>query len=284
MDRLGDAKQPVRQAAGLALAALLRVLSAPLVLERLAKAGACEHKSWRVREGVLLALAGHVQAGRMADLTPREQEQLLLPLVAARLQDGQAEVRHAATECLAAMHALLGEALVHLLSAHAVRPAQMKDLYARFDSSAAAGETANSECAALSLLAATCKQSRAAAERDCSGDRRNRAPPVQRARSALGAQGRKSAAPARAAADDADDDAVVPVFVTRESELLAEVAEVVRGLDLKNDWDVRNRAMKRLTVRASPRPSTHACAGLSYAAPRGTPSAPPSTPRPLARA
>lgn len=72
----------------------------------------------------------------------------------------RAQVRSAAVDCLAAMYAILGEGLAHMLTQHTIRAAQMKDLQARFDrlaplaaaaaaaSSAVPRGSAGSECAA----------------------------------------------------------------------------------------------------------------------------------------
>ena len=149
VERLGDTKQPVRQTAGQILTTLMRVLTTPTVLERLIKLNAFEHKSWRVRESILLALSVHIQSTGLADFDKGEIERTLLPRVAARLQDGQAEVRFAVIETLCEMHACLGEALVHMLSKHQVRPSQMKELHARFEARDPALGS-HPECASLS--------------------------------------------------------------------------------------------------------------------------------------
>ena len=84
---------------------------------------------------------------------------------------------------------------------------------------------------------------------------------LPRAKSA--ASSRKTLGATKVADDDAED-AVVPVYITKESELTSEMSEIAKQLDLKNDWDTRNRAMKRLTVRLSAKPTSVAVLANTY--------------------
>jgi hypothetical protein len=150
IDRLGDAKLPVRQTASQVLHALMDTQTLPAVLERLDKA--FTHKNGRVKESVLATLTDYIQANGLAGLSSKDVAALLLDPLVECLSDSSNPVRALAQDAFVAMHEIIGDALPRLLEGYSIRPAQMRELQQRFDDSAASkyDNAAETRCARYS--------------------------------------------------------------------------------------------------------------------------------------
>jgi hypothetical protein len=128
---MGDMKQPVRHLACQILLSVIRSQTLSVTVDNLGKA--FQHRNFRVRESLLLAIKLHVQQQGLSDHSPAEVEIQLVPKLVAALNDGQASVRSAAVDALTAIYGCVGEELSNMLTRHDIRPGQMKELAARFE-------------------------------------------------------------------------------------------------------------------------------------------------------
>ena len=127
IEKLGDNKQPVRDAAMTSIEGIMSVAGAGEVFERML---ACfGHKTWRLREQVAVCVQ-RTLSGPQARAVPLAD---VVPLVAKLLNDQQPAVRTAAMEALVEVYRIVGDKLKRDLEKHKIRPAQMKQLSDRFD-------------------------------------------------------------------------------------------------------------------------------------------------------
>lgn len=147
---MGDAKQPVRQAACQVIQAIILTHSLPNMLERLSKA--FEHKNHRVREAVLEIIKSHLHQQGLADMTNADVSKLLLPKLVVTLSDSQASVRLASQETLTVLYSCIGEPFMQILEKHSIRPAQMRELASRFEKATAVPSMAGSESSQCDFL------------------------------------------------------------------------------------------------------------------------------------
>ncbi|KAF7081782.1 hypothetical protein CFC21_085689, partial [Triticum aestivum] len=96
VERLGDGKQPVREAARQLLVTLMEVSSPTIILER-AGNYAWTHKSWRVREEFVLTVATAVGLFASTELL---MQRVLLSPVLQLMNDSNQSVREAAISCI----------------------------------------------------------------------------------------------------------------------------------------------------------------------------------------
>ncbi|KAF8402021.1 hypothetical protein HHK36_012972 [Tetracentron sinense] len=96
VERLGDGKQPVRDAARRLLLTLMEVSSPTLIAER-AGSYACTHKSWRVREEFARTVTSAI--GLFAS-TELPLQRVILPHILQMLNDSNHGVREAAILCI----------------------------------------------------------------------------------------------------------------------------------------------------------------------------------------
>lgn len=104
VERLGDAKQPVRDAARRLLLTLMQVSSPTLIVER-AGSNAWTHKSWRVREEFARTVTSAI--GLFAS-TELPLQRAILPPILQMLYDPNPGVREAAILCIEEMYAQIG--------------------------------------------------------------------------------------------------------------------------------------------------------------------------------
>ncbi|KAJ0963664.1 hypothetical protein J5N97_028786 [Dioscorea zingiberensis] len=129
VERLGDGKQPVRDAARQLLITLMEVSSPTIIVER-AGSYAWTHKSWRVREEFARTVATAI--GLFASTEPTLQR-VLLPPVLQLLSDSNNSVREAATACLEEMYTHVGSQLREELQRHHLPSSMMKEIDARLE-------------------------------------------------------------------------------------------------------------------------------------------------------
>jgi CLIP-associating protein 1/2 len=127
IEKLGDNKQPVRDAAMASIEVVMAVVGAAEVFERML--GAFGHKAWRLREQLAIFVQRTLAEGQ-AGAVPLAD---VVPLVAKLLNDQQPAVRTAAMNALVELYRTVGDKLRRDLEKHKIRPAQMKQLVERFD-------------------------------------------------------------------------------------------------------------------------------------------------------
>ena len=87
VERLGDARQEVRQAACNLLLELLQVFRADMLMDRLRKQWA--HKNWKVRHGLLQFVAEAVCMIGEAALTCKDEQYAVLHQIIKMVEDSE---------------------------------------------------------------------------------------------------------------------------------------------------------------------------------------------------
>ncbi|MFS7930334.1 putative armadillo-like helical, CLASP domain, TOG domain-containing protein [Helianthus anomalus] len=128
VERLGDAKQPVRDAARRLLLTLMQVSSPTLIVER-AGSNAWNHKSWRVREEFAKTVTSAI--GLFAS-TELPLQRAILPSILKMLYDPNPGVREAAILCIE-MYAQIGPQFREELMRHQLPSSMVKDINARLE-------------------------------------------------------------------------------------------------------------------------------------------------------
>lgn len=129
VERLGDAKQPVRDAARRLLLTLMQVSSPTLIVER-AGSNAWTHKSWRVREEFARTVTSAI--GLFAS-TELPLQRAILPPILQMLYDPNPGVREAAILCIEEMYAQIGPQFREELHRHQLPSSLVKDINARLE-------------------------------------------------------------------------------------------------------------------------------------------------------
>ncbi|KAK1408570.1 hypothetical protein QVD17_40456 [Tagetes erecta] len=129
VERLGDAKQPVRDAARRLLLTLMQVSSPTLIVER-AGYNAWSHKSWRVREEFARTVTSAI--GLFAS-TELPLQRAILPSILQMLYDPNPGVREAAILCIEEMYAQIGPQFREELMRHQLPSSMVKDINARLE-------------------------------------------------------------------------------------------------------------------------------------------------------
>ncbi|KAG8082627.1 hypothetical protein GUJ93_ZPchr0014g47627 [Zizania palustris] len=114
VERLGDGKQPVREAARQLLITLMEVSSPTIIVER-AGSYAWSHKSWRVREEFVRTVATAVGLFASTELT---LQRVLLSPVLQLMNDSNQSVREAAIYCIEEMYKHMGPQFLEELQRH----------------------------------------------------------------------------------------------------------------------------------------------------------------------
>ncbi|KAF9610019.1 hypothetical protein IFM89_019659 [Coptis chinensis] len=129
VERLGDGKQPVRDAARRLLLTLMEVSSPTIIVER-AGSYAWMHKSWRVREEFARTVTSAI--GLFAS-TELPLQRVILPPILQMLNDSNHSVREAAVFCIEEMYAQVGPQFREELQRHHLPSSMVKDINARLE-------------------------------------------------------------------------------------------------------------------------------------------------------
>ncbi|XP_057483646.1 CLIP-associated protein isoform X2 [Actinidia eriantha] len=129
VERLGDAKQPVRDAARRLLITLMEVSSPTIIVER-AGSYAWTHKSWRVREEFARTVTSAI--GLFAS-TELPLQRAILPPILQMLNDSNHSVREAAISCIEEMYTQVGPQFRDELQRHHLPTSLVKDITARLE-------------------------------------------------------------------------------------------------------------------------------------------------------
>ncbi|EFJ10591.1 hypothetical protein SELMODRAFT_127796 [Selaginella moellendorffii] len=218
VERLGDGKQPVRDAARRLLLALMEISSPSTIVER---SGNCAwtHKNWRVREEFARTAASAINL-----FSANELQRLLLPPILPLLEDSNTSVREAAMMCVEEMYRQGGIQFKEELQRHSLRASQLKDILSRFDKIVI--KTQN-----LSLAPEP--------KHSSTGNRRN----SPKAKSSLEIPNKICL---HAVEAEASDKPVEPIRVSSDRDLAKEIEKVASMLTPEQDWSVRIAAMQRV--------------------------------------
>ncbi|KAK8479701.1 hypothetical protein V6N13_131792 [Hibiscus sabdariffa] len=129
VERLGDAKQPVRDAARRLLLTLMEVSSPTIIVER-AGSYAWRHKSWRVREEFARTVTSAISLFASTELP---LQRAILPPILQMLSDSNLGVRDAAILCIEEMYRQAGTQFRDELHRHQLPASMVRDINARLE-------------------------------------------------------------------------------------------------------------------------------------------------------
>ncbi|KAK8541564.1 hypothetical protein V6N13_137828 [Hibiscus sabdariffa] len=129
VERLGDAKQPVRDAARRLLLTLMEVSSPTIIVER-AGSYAWRHKSWRVREEFARTVTSAISLFASTELP---LQRAILPPILQMLSDSNLGVREAAILCIEEMYRQAGTQFRDELHRHQLPASMVRDINARLE-------------------------------------------------------------------------------------------------------------------------------------------------------
>ncbi|RCV34450.1 hypothetical protein SETIT_7G160500v2 [Setaria italica] len=222
VERLGDGKQPVRDAARQLLITLMEVSSPTIIVER-AGNYAWTHKSWRVREEFVRTVATAV--GLFASTEISLQRVLLSPVLQL-MNDSNQSVRDAAISCIEEMYKHMGSQFHEELQRHNLPSYMVKEINSRLERIEPKVRSSD-----------TAMQYKAAESRSVSANPKRGSP-------------RTKSLPRESTLFGGDTDitekAVEPVKVHSEKELLREFEKIAATLVPEKDWSLRIAAMQRI--------------------------------------
>ncbi|XXG42694.1 hypothetical protein AAC387_Pa01g2909 [Persea americana] len=219
VERLGDNKQPVRDAARRLLLTLMEVSSPTIIVER-AGSYAWAHKSWRVREEFARTVTSAI--GLFAS-TELPLQRVLLSPVLQLLNDSNQGVREAATSCIEEMYTQVGPQFRDELQRHHLPTYLVKEINARLEKiepkiRSSDGHTTQIKSSSLPV------------------HNQKRSSP----------KAKNSARESSLSGGDLSEKLVDPIKVYSEKELIREFEKVASTLVPEKDWSVRIAAMQRV--------------------------------------
>ncbi|WOH01829.1 hypothetical protein DCAR_0521214 [Daucus carota subsp. sativus] len=223
VERLGDSKQPVRDAARRLLLTLMEVSSPTLIVER-AGSYAWMHKSWRIREEFARTVTSAI--GLFAS-TELPLQRAILPSILQMLNDSHPGVREAAIVCIEEMYTHIGPQFRDELLRHHLPTSMARDINARLEriqpkSSLSDGRISNY----------------------ASGDVKSSS--LHPKRSSPKAKSSSREASLFGGDSDLTEKPVEPIKVYSEKELIREFEKISLTLVPEKDWSVRIGAMQRV--------------------------------------
>ncbi|PUZ47925.1 hypothetical protein GQ55_7G205100 [Panicum hallii var. hallii] len=222
VERLGDGKQPVRDAARQLLITLMEVSSPTIIVER-AGSYAWTHKSWRVREEFVRTVSTAV--GLFASTEISLQRVLLSPVLQL-MNDSNQSVRDAAISCIEEMYKHMGSQFHEELQRHNLPSYMLKEINYRLDKIEPKVRSSD-----------TAMQYKAAESRSVSANPKRGSPrtkSIPRESTLFGAD------------TDITEKPVEPIKVHSEKELLREFEKIAATLVPEKDWSLRIAAMQRI--------------------------------------
>ncbi|XP_058207371.1 CLIP-associated protein-like isoform X2 [Rhododendron vialii] len=223
VERLGDGKQPVRDAARHLLLTLMEVSSPTIIVER-AGTYAWTHRSWRVREEYARTVTSAI--GLFAS-TELPLQRAILPPILQMLNDSNHGVREAAISCIEEMYTQVGPQFGDELQRHHLSTSVLKDINARLER--IEPKVHSSDGLASSYTAVEIKPAGLNPKRSSS-----KAKSSTREVSLFGGD------------SDITEKPVDPVKVYSEKELIREVEKIASTLVPDKDWSLRIGAMQRV--------------------------------------
>ncbi|KAK6143980.1 hypothetical protein DH2020_020800 [Rehmannia glutinosa] len=222
VERLGDAKQPVRDAARRMLLTLMEVSSPTIIVER-AGSYAWTHRSWRVREEIARTVTSAIGLFGSTELPLLRA---ILPPILQMLNDPNPGVRDAATSCIEEMYTQAGPQLLEELHRHHLPTSMLKDINARLEK---IEPKVHSSDAIVSNYHSSETKPAILSTKKSSPKAKNSTREV----SLFGADG------------DVTEKPVEPIKVYSEKELIKEFEKIASTLVPEKDWSIRIAAMQR---------------------------------------
>ncbi|CAA2964712.1 CLIP-associated isoform X1 [Olea europaea subsp. europaea] len=223
VERLGDGKQPVRDAARRLLLTLMEVSLPTIIVER-AGSYAWGHKSWRVREEFARTVTSAI--GLFAS-TELPLQRAILPPILQMLQDPNPGVREAAISCIEEMYTQAGPQFREELHRHQLPTSMIRDINARLEK--IEPKVRSSEAIASNYAASETKLTTLNPKKSSP-----KAKSSMREVSLLGGDG------------DITEKSVEPIKVYSEKELIREFEKIASTLVPDKDWSIRIAAMQRV--------------------------------------
>ncbi|KAL3850037.1 hypothetical protein ACJIZ3_011919 [Penstemon smallii] len=223
VERLGDAKQPVRDAARRLLLTLMEVSSPTIIVER-AGSYAWTYKSWRVREEFARTVTAAI--GLFAS-TELPLQRVILPPILQMLNDPNPGVREAAISCIEEMYTQAGPQFREELQRHHLPTPMLKDINARLEK--IEPKVRSSDAIVSNYTSSETKHASHNPKRSSP-----KAKTSTREVSLFGADG------------DVTEKAVEPIKVYSEKELIREFEKIASTLVPEKDWSIRIAAMQRV--------------------------------------
>ncbi|TKY62274.1 CLIP-associated protein [Spatholobus suberectus] len=223
VDRLGDSKQPVRDAARRLLLTLMEVSSPTIIVER-AGSFAWAHKSWRVREEFTRTVTAAINLFASTELP---LQRAILPPVLHLLNDPNPAVREAAILCIEEMYTQAGSQFRDELHRRNLPSSLVKDINARLEGiqpkvRSSDGIPSGYITGQIKHLSVNPKKSSPKAKSS------------SREISLLGGEG------------DVTEKPIDPVKVYSDKELIREIEKIASTLVPEKDWSIRIAAMLRV--------------------------------------
>ncbi|CAM8960224.1 unnamed protein product [Rhodiola kirilowii] len=219
VERLGDGKQPVRDAARRLLLTLMEVSSPTLIVER-AGSYAWTHRSWRVREEFARTVTNAI--GLFAS-TELPLQRAILPPILQMLNDPNQSVREASIACIEEMYSQGGTQFRDELQRHNLPSFMVKDINARLERI----EPKNRSSDGLPI-------------------NYEMKPAVNHKRSSPKAKNSSRDVSIFSGDNDVTEKPVEPIQVYSEKELIREFEKIASTLVPEKDWSVRISAMQRV--------------------------------------
>ncbi|KAL3531151.1 hypothetical protein ACH5RR_010473 [Cinchona calisaya] len=223
VERLGDAKQPVRDAARRLFLTLMEVSSPTIIVER-AGTYAWTHKSWRVREEFARTVTSAI--GLFAS-TELPLQRAILPPILQMLNDPNPAVREAAILCIEEMYNQAGPQFCDELQRHSLPATMVKDINSRLER--IEPKVRSSEGLVNNYSASESKPTHLNTKKSSP-----KAKSSTREVSLFGGDG------------DITEKPVEPIKVYSEKELVREFEKIASTLVPDKDWSIRIAAMQRV--------------------------------------
>ncbi|KAJ8899239.1 hypothetical protein K2173_012773 [Erythroxylum novogranatense] len=223
VERLGDAKQPVRDAARRLLLTLMEVSSPTIVVER-AGTFAWTHKSWRVREEFARTVTSAI--GLFAS-TELPLQRAILPPISQMLNDPNPGVREAALVCIEEMYAQFGTQFRDELHRHNIPTYMIKDINARLEKIEPQVRTSEGVMRNFAIVET----------RPTSFNPKKSSPKAKSSSKEMSLF---------RAANDLIEKPIEPIKVYSEKELIREFDKIASTLVPEKDWSIRILAMQRV--------------------------------------
>ncbi|WOL09933.1 CLIP-associated protein [Canna indica] len=222
VEKLGDGKQPVRDAARQLLVTLMEVSSPTLIVER-AGTYAWTHRSWRIREEFARTVTTAI--GLFAS-TELPLQRVLLPPVLQLLSDSNQSVRGASISCIEEMYAHFGSQFREELQRQHLPSRMIKEINAR-----------------LEKIEPKVKPIDGVGSPNISAEVRPSFTNYKRSPKARLAPRETSFSSGEI---DATENPVAPIKVYSEKELIKEIEKISFTLVPEKDWSLRIAAMQRV--------------------------------------
>lgn len=223
VERLGDGKQPVRDAARRLLLTLMEVSSPTIIVER-AGSYAWTHKSWRVREEFARTVTSAISLFASTELP---LQRVILPPILQMLNDSNHGVREAAILCIEEMYTQAGPQFRDELQRHHLPTSMLRDINIRLERiepkiRSSDGLVGNYGAVEVKPVGLNPKKSSPKAKNST------------REMSLFGAE------------NDITEKPIDPIKVYSEKELVREIEKIASTLVPEKDWSIRIAAMQRV--------------------------------------